>query len=88
MTNIKRIFSIGYALDCLVAGTPASFAVEKYGFSICINSDEMYSTELTSLIIAIECILESHGFEQTDSTMTTTEYYCDELETTVSILTI
>ena len=88
MTNIKRIFAIGYALDCLVAGTPSSFAVEKYGFSICINSDEMDSNELTSMIIAIECILESHGFEQADGTMTTTEYYCEELDTTVSILTI
>ena len=88
MTNIKRIFAIGYALDCLVVGTSASFAVEKYGFSICINRDEMDLTELSSMMIAIECILESHGFEPTDGTMTTTEYYCDELETTVSILTI
>lgn len=85
MTNIQRIFAIGYALDCLIVGTSASFAVEKYGFSICINRDVMDSTELTSLIIAIECILESHGFEQIDGTMTTTEYYNEELETTVSI---
>ena len=88
MTNIQRIFAIGYALDCLVVGTPASFAVEKYGFSICINRDGMDLTELSSMMIAIECILESHDFEQVDGTMTTTEYHNEELETTVSILTI
>lgn len=87
MTNIKRIFAIGYSLDCIVV-TYGNVAVEKYGFSVLINSDYCTPDELTNLNIAIEALLESHGFTNSDSTKHSKEFKCEELETIVSVTII
>jgi NAD-dependent dihydropyrimidine dehydrogenase PreA subunit len=84
MTNIKRIFCIGYALDCIIV-TYGNVAIEKDGFSVLINSDDCTPDEITNLVIAIEALLESHGFENDDSTKNAREFKCEELETTVTL---
>lgn len=84
MTNIQRIFHIGYALDCLII-TYGNVAVEKDGFSVLINSDNCTPDELTNLVIAVEALLESHGFENDDNTKNAREFKCDELETVVTL---
>lgn len=87
MTNIRRIFAIGYALDCIVI-TYGNVAVEKDGFSVLINSDNCEPDELTNLTIAVEALLESHGFENGDSTKNAREFKCEELETTVTVTVV
>ena len=87
MTNTKRIFCIGYALDCIVI-TYGNVAVEKDGFSVLINSDNCTEETLTNLVIAVEALLESHGFENGDSTKNAREFKCKELETTVTVTVV
>lgn len=84
MTNIQRIFHIGYALDCLII-TYGNVTVEKDGFSVLINSDDCTEETLTNLVIAVETLLESHGFENDDNTKNAREFKCEELETTVTV---
>ena len=87
MSNVKRIFNIGYALDCIVV-TYGNVAVEKDGFSVLINSDDCTEETLTNLVIAVEALLESHGFENDDSTKNAREFKCEELETTITVTVI
>lgn len=87
MTNTKRIFCIGYALDCIVI-TYGNVAVEKDGFSVLINSDDCTEETLTNLVIAIEALLESHGFTNSETTEHVREFKCEELETTITVTVI
>lgn len=84
MTNIQRIFAIGNALEELAIQI-GFVSVVNDGFALFIHSDRATEAEIDKTVYAIEVLLMSHGFNETEGNKVSTEYKNEELETTVSI---
>ena len=84
MTNIQRIFAIGNALEELAIQI-GFVSVVNDGFALFIHSDRTTEAEIDKVVYAIEVLLMSHGFVETEGNKVSTKYKNEELETTVSI---
>lgn len=84
MKKIKKLLAIGFALDCLIV-TYGTLSVEKDGFSIIIITEHMTESELIDLTIAVDVLLESHGFVVFNANKNGKEYRSEELDVTISL---